>query len=319
MFSELSFATQPSLPRRFACLALVLLVSSSTPAWAQPTAKDEDAAQRAARLKRIAGQLTDETFELRYHYQLGETLHYKVVHQVTVDTQVEETSQTNKSHSVSLKKWQVRDVSADGDTTFAHSIAYVNMWTESSGREITRYDSRDDKAPPPQYEHVAKMLGKPISVVTINEIGEITHREDQVKQIDLGTGGLTMPLPARRVRIGDEWSVPSHVTVRLRDGRFKTIKTRQRYRLENVQAGVATISLQTQVLTPVEDARVKSQLIQKLSQGTIKFDLDAGRMLSKTLDWDETVIGFNGPRSNMSYLARMTEQLVRAAEVAARP
>ena len=45
--------------------------------------------------------------------------------------------------------------------------------------------------------------------------------------------------------------------------------------------------------------------------------MDAGRVLKRTLDWNEVVVGFNGPESNMSYLARMTESLV--TETAAKP
>ncbi len=57
---------------------------------------------------------------------------------------------------------------------------------------------------------------------------------------------------------------------------------------------------------------MKSQLIQQLSRGEIKFDIDAGRVISKRLDWDENVIGFSGADSNMKYLARFTETLVQA-------
>ena len=35
--------------------------------------------------------------------------------------------------------------------------------------------------------------------------------------------------------------------------------------------------------------------------------------MSKQLDWDETVIGFNGAASNMKYLARFTEKLLPEA------
>jgi hypothetical protein len=37
-------------------------------------------------------------------------------------------------------------------------------------------------------------------------------------------------------------------------------------------------------------------------------------MLSKQLDWDETVVGFSGPNSLMEYRARMTEQMLDAVQ-----
>ncbi|MCA9213208.1 MAG: hypothetical protein KDB27_09095, partial [Planctomycetales bacterium] len=72
--------------------------------------------------------------------------------------------------------------------------------------------------------------------------------------------------------------------------------------------------ISTQVLTPVDDAKIKAQLIQQLSSGTIRFDVDAGRLMSKQLDWDESVLGFSGAGSNMKYLARFTEKLLDDAE-----
>ena len=116
--------------------------------------------------------------------------------------------------------------------------------------------------------------------------------------------------------MGHEWSQPQDLQIRLEDNRIKTIKTRQLYRLEKVETGVATISVKTQVLTPVDDPRVKSQLVQRISAGELRFDVDAGRLLSKQLDWDENVLGFNGADSNMKYLARFTEQLLDTTRTA---
>ncbi len=101
--------------------------------------------------------------------------------------------------------------------------------------------------------------------------------------------------------------------MRLEDQRIKSIKTRELYVLEKVETGVATISVKTQVLTPVDDPRVKSQIMQRISQGELRFDMDAGRLISKQLDWDESVLGFNGAESNMKYLARFTETLATPA------
>jgi hypothetical protein len=77
-----------------------------------------------------------------------------------------------------------------------------------------------------------------------------------------------------------------------------------------VAAGVATIEVKTQVLSPVDDPRIRSQLVQRLQFGTIRFDVDAGRVLSKQMDTDEIVIGFQGADSIMQYLARFTEEPV---------
>jgi hypothetical protein len=113
--------------------------------------------------------------------------------------------------------------------------------------------------------------------------------------------------------VGSSWFESSEIRVRLPDQRVKRIKTRKLYTLDKVQTGVATISVKTEVLTPVHEAQVKAGLIQQLTEGKIKFDIDAGRVLSKQLDWDETVVGFNGADSMLKYLARITEEILPSA------
>ena len=87
------------------------------------------------------------------------------------------------------------------------------------------------------------------------------------------------------------------------------MKTRIGLHAQSVKTGVATISVKTEVLTPVNDPQIKSQLVQQLTNGELKFDIDAGRVLSQQIDWDETVVGFSGDDSLMKYLARFTEEL----------
>lgn len=251
--------------------------------------------------------LGNDSYELKYKSQPGEELEYEVEHMVTVKTKVDGTTQRSQSRSVSGKKWIFESVENES-LTFSHSVAYVDMWQETQGQAPVRYDSRDDEEVPPEYAQVAKLIGQPISTVTIDRQGKELNREDAIKQHDMGTGGLVMPLPAESVQIGAEWSVPTTVPVQLQDGTFKKINVRTQYRLEKVQTGIATISIATQILTPSIDPRIHSKLVQKLSNGSAKFDIENGRLVSKTLEWNEKVVGFNGASSRMEYVARMTEE-----------
>jgi hypothetical protein len=135
-------------------------------------------------------------------------------------------------------------------------------------------------------------------------------RSDSKKSTSFGLGDIAIPMPETPVKVGNRWSTTEEIRVREADGRVKRIKTRLIYKLEKVQTGVATISVDTEVLTPVNDPKVKSQLVQQLTSGEVKFDMIAGRPLSRQIDWDETVVGFNGADSMMKYLARFTEELL---------
>lgn len=293
--------------------------SGDTPA--DPAAPAKDSAEVLRALQEAKQELTAEQHLLRYKYAKGETIRYQVEQLVTIDTTISGNRQETKLQSRSGRTLQVQEVDASGQMRFTNTIDYVDMWSEVSGRQAVKYDSRKDKEAPAEYQVVASHVGKPISVITLSPTGQIVERRDEFSQPELGLGGVSIPLPEGPVSIGHVWSQPMELKVRTEDQRVKVVKTREVYRLERVETGVATISLKTEVLTPLDDARVKSQIIQRISQGEIRFDLDAGRLLSKQLDWDESVVGFAGAESNMKYLARFTETLDRSAPVsaAARP
>ena len=137
--------------------------------------------------------------------------------------------------------------------------------------------------------------------------------------MNLGLGEIAIPLPAEPVKIGQQWQTSSEIPVRRQDGTKKRIKTRMVYTLKSVKTGVATIEVKTEVVTPVNDPQIQSQLVQQITDGEIRFDVDGGRILSREIGWDETVVGFKGHDSLMKYLARFTEELQPAAETAQQP
>ena len=284
-------------------LALSLLATFATAAHADETSTAEQ-------LEDVKEELTGDTYLLQYKLQEGETIRAKVVHIATTETKIRGTTQKSQSRSVSTKVWKVTKVEDNGNMTFTHSVSDIEMWQKVSDRPEIRYDSQSGDEPPPEYQAAAKTVGVPLSTVTIMPDGRIISRDSDKPRADMGIGQMVVPLPVQPVTVGTKWHVPDEIQVRLPDLQVKTIKTRRQFKLEKVETGVATILAETQVLTPVSDAQVKSQLIQQLTRGVVKFDVDAGRILSQQFDWDETVIGFNGAESIMQYLARFTEELL---------
>jgi hypothetical protein len=266
-----------------------------------------------------AGEQPDETFLLRYTFQPGERYRNRVVHLVAVETTIQGVTETAKTRSVSTKTWEINDTS-DDEITFAYLIENVAMWHQVSGRQEVRYDSTKDAEPPPEYQHVAQSLGEPMATITIAPNGKILRRQNARPQFNPGIGELTVPLPETAVPVGHQWSTEGELPLRVRpEDPIRRVKIRQVYTLEKVQTGVATIAVRSHLLTPVDDPALQSQLVQRIKKGHIKFDVDAGRILSQQMDTDELVIGFNGPESNMKYLSRLTEELVRDETVASQP
>jgi hypothetical protein len=227
------------------------------------------------------------------------------------------TTQTAETRSTSIKVWQVQEPDSKGNAVFVHSVASVDMQQKLTGRQEVRYNSLTDTAPPAGYEDVAKAVGVPLAVIALDAQGGVVNREDKHTQSTSNPGAITIPLPSGDVAIGHQWDLPDDVTVNLKDGRVKKVKTRQRFTLVEVQDGIATIRLDTQVLSPIRDPAVEVQIIQGKANGLVRFDIEAGRIISQQTDVDERVNGFQGEASSLHCVTRFTEKLLPAAEVTA--
>lgn len=268
-------------------------------------------------LERAKERVADaEKYLLRYQAQTGEKIHYRSEHLTTVDTLMQGVSQTSRSRSESLKAWEIGAPPSANQLHFVHRIEGVDMWSTVDNQPPLCYNSRTDEKAPENFAGVAQVIGKPLSEITINHLGHVQKRRDHFPIADLGIGGITVPFPESEIVIGQRWHVPNEAVVKSRSGRHVKVKLRHIYELKDVQTGVATIRLETQVMTPITDATLQSQLVQKLIRGEIRFDIDEGHILSKEFEWHETVIGFRGPDSNMKYMARFSETLVEKQRLA---
>jgi hypothetical protein len=119
-----------------------------------------------------------------------------------------------------------------------------------------------------------------------------------------------VPLPEQAVSPGFEWTVPQELVLEA-SGARKAVRTRLRYRLESVRDGLATIAVDTTVLTPLDDPRLESRLLERIWDGTIVFDVEEGRVVSRKTAIDRRVVGFGGPQSSLRYKASQEERLSR--------
>ncbi len=253
-------------------------------------------------------------YDLKYKLHAGEVLRHEVVHKATVQTTIKGTSQTAETRTASVKLWKVDDVKDDGSVVFTHSIESIDMWQKMQGRQEQRYNSRTDTTPPAGYEDVAKQIGVPLTEITMTDRGEILHRNEKQNQPNTNPTQITIPLPGEPVAIGHQWNKPYTIPITATNGVVKKVDLRQLYTLEKVATGVATIKVESQVLTPISDPALEAQLIQRMTEGTVKFDIDTGRVISQQIDLDRQVIGFNGPASSMHYLTRVEEKLLSSNE-----
>ena len=298
-------------------------------ATAAKTAVATTVATKTAATKTAAAD-SARTYDLRYRFQQGETLRWKVTQRIEAVMSVSGTKQTVSTAVESVKVWQIQNVREDGTVVFQYSVESVDMRQQFSGAKEVRYNSQTDKKPPHGFEDAAQRVGVPLVLVTMNNRGEIQSRQRNPKLKSSpaeSDGAMATPLPAKPVAVGDTWSLPCDATVPLSGGVVKKIKMVQKFKLANVDHGVATIELNTVILTPVHDPAVEVQLVQRDSSSTIRFDIQAGRVLGQQVDVDKRVVGFRGEASSLHYLGRVNEEALgepaqttaATASTAARP
>ncbi|MCE2725751.1 MAG: hypothetical protein LW698_03105 [Planctomycetaceae bacterium] len=251
-----------------------------------------------------------EPVRLRYRFQVGDRIDMDVAHRAVTETTMNGSTQTVETMTDSRKTWRVVAVDAAGRATLEHSVDDVVMTSRTSDKGEVRWASAGTDDPPPGYEGVRQSLGVTLSRMVIDPSGRILDRRELRPCHPSATGDLVVvPLPDEPVMAGVEWTIPQEVVVEAPGAGRKAVRTRLRYRLEDVHDGVATIRVDTTVLTPVDDPRLEARLLERIWDGTIKFDIEAGRVTSRKTGIDRRVVGFGGPQSSVRYKSTLEERV----------
>jgi hypothetical protein len=257
-----------------------------------------------------AAALGADGVALRYRFEPGETITMDVTHRALTETTIGAARQSVETATDSTKIWTIVAVDADGRATIEHSVGDVTMTSRASDKGETRWSSRDPGPVPPDYEAVTQSLGVPLSRVEVDTTGRVLARRDFKPTPPSSTGDLmVVPLPDEPASVGTEWTVPQEVVVEVPNGPRKAVKTRLRYRVESLRDGIATIHVDTTVLTPLDDPRLEARLLERIWDGEIEFDVARGRLLRRSTGVDRRVVGFSGPESSVRYKASLEERL----------
>lgn len=249
---------------------------------------------------------------LRYKFAMGEVLRYDVKHATKTRNNMEGVDEQVETLSDSVKAWRVTDVLPNGEMEFIHVVEWVKMSNESPDRPTNAFDSRTGEKPPRGFEQAARAVGIPLSVIRISADGKVTFREQKhplpKAQEDMP---ITLGLPDEAIAVGEKWSHPYDVTVKRKSGANLQIQSRRVCKLREVTNGVAVIDVEYQVLTPIEPY-VRAQLVERLTDGTVRFDIGKGRIVQQQHNVDKRVLGYAGKASSMHFVSRLTERLLPA-------
>jgi len=248
---------------------------------------------------------------LRYEFRLGDAIESRVEHRALTETTMNGVTQSVETMTDSTRTWRVTAVDEAGAATLEQFVDDVTMTSRSSDRGELRWASDGDAEPPPGYEGVRLSLGAPLVRMRVARDGRILERRELRPCPTAASGDLVVvPLPDGPVEVGQEWTIPQEIVVEVPGGPRKAVRTRLRYRLEAVRDGMATILIDTTVLTPVDDPRLEARLLERIWDGEIRFDIETGRIASRRTAIDRRVVGFGGPESSVRYKASLAERIV---------
>ena len=289
-------------------VTVITILFASVVSCAQETSSVKRAQDAAQKL--VAGQ----KYNLQYKFDRDEEIRWKVEHVATTKTQMAGNSTSTSSRTKSTKLWKISSIDKLGNITFVHSVEDSDLWQKIGEEDPVFYNTKSKAEVPKEFSYAAEMVGKPLAILTISRSGKVVDRKSSFKQLDFGVGDICVPMPEKPIPVGHRWFVPTEFSATDPDGKRLQLKSRINYELNKVVDGQAYISFRTEILTPIENDQIRSQLLQKLSKGYVVFDIEKGRLSKKEIEWNEKVQEFSGPDSLLHYIGKMTEQIAETGK-----
>lgn len=310
---------QRRLVRVWLGMTAALLTGTCSPLWsgeATPTAPSEEAAtpSQAGERGAASGPAASEPVLLRYRFTPGQVLRYVTQDDSTVDVEQSGDTTTVAYSTRTWKHYRVKSVEESGTAVVEVVIDRVLMRASGEGQTV-EFDSREPGAAPAEFAHILDTIGRAVVALRVNPSGRmegaefLLGRETQPLAVQDRDAQILAMLPSEPVQVGESWKERFDVPVKL-DGKLtRNIRLQRTYRLTALEAGRATIDLETIILTPLSDPELESQLIQRTPSGALVLDVEQGVVLWKRTSLHNQVVGFSGPGSRLQVVRTYEEKL----------
>jgi hypothetical protein len=271
-----------------------LAESTSTPAATTPA----PARQPIAAVRPEAVKPTE--YHLVYKFLLNQDVHMPLSVDSHIQVQKEQAITKTMNQSTVERHYHVDSVEADGSAIVELFIDNVKLtYAFNNGKPIT-YDTSKKELPPRGFEGVNRSLGMH-GRVRFSPRGNVLPLAGQPNDPATDPSGSFLdPLPSKPIHVGEEWYEDFKVKVSVSRSLNQKITLRRRYTLESVDGKIATIRLRTSEITPIEDAQIRAQLVQRTPEGKITFDLERGVTVSRDLSCSRTEFGVMGEGSQIA-------------------
>lgn len=254
--------------------------------------------------------------QLRYQFQPGQFVHYEVVSKTSMKSQFQQQVETVQNEAQSWKQFRVISVDEQGIALLEPVIDRTKMSVQYNDDAPIKWDSQDPaENDPSQFREIRQTIGKPVARIQVTPNG-------QMQKVTILDGAPTrlagaeasdarlnflVPLPQELVGVGATWKEQFQVSVTSQGLPPQKVTLQRQYQLIKLTGNVATISLKTQVLQPIDNPQIQLQLLNLTPTGLIEFDVAQGHLLSQKIGDSDQIVGALGPQAVINSTMETTE------------
>jgi hypothetical protein len=247
----------------------------------------------------------------QFRWHKDQVLSYQAEHKTNVEEIVEGSKVVSASKLNVLKRWQVVDVDTKGSATLHLSLgAMRNEQTRPSG-EVLLFDSAQaDKSTPELKEQMSKFIGKTLAILRIDAQGRVLEVMQGSASRYEAEPPFVVVFPSAAPQEKQAWLRSYSVTLDPPYGTGEKYDATQNCECTKIAGGKATLVVGNQFKSMPASVQDHVPLIQKLTEGLVTFDLQAGRLTAVRLTIDRTLMNHHGEGSSYHFQSWFTEELV---------
>jgi hypothetical protein len=219
---------------------------------------------------------------LRFKWQPGQTLHYKVtqvtiVQETTLDEKTQKPVATTSQTTLALtRRWAVKVVDPNGIATLEMSITSLkNEIRQPDGNTVVRDSANAEHA-----KEMAEYLNRPIVVVRMDPQGRLA----EVKETKQGSAArlhaelpFRLTLPDAGPTEAQSWERTFGLKLDPPLGTGENYDFIQKYTCKQVKDGLAVVSVETALKAPPKATAEQVPLVPMLWTGDLYFNIAAGK------------------------------------------
>lgn len=254
-----------------------------------------------------------QTEPVRFRWQTGQVLTYKVEHITSATHTVKDMKLQTSSKLHLLKRWQVLAVDDSGVATLQFTLAAMrNEQTQFNG-EVLLFDSaQPDKSTPALKEHLLPFIGKPLAVLRVDATGRVIEAKVGSLSRYEAEPPFLLTLPTASLTVGQNWQRNYTLTLDPPQGTGEEYAAVQTCTCQSMAGPLATIALKTDFKSMPESPQDRLPLFQKQPAGEIVFDIQNGRIQRARLTIHKELQNQQGAGSSYRFDSTYTEEYVPA-------